>query len=220
MAGIADASPGRPLGVLVHGVPGALAGGLLGIGLTALRRLRDDGLPLRIHVTEGRPFMDGARLASWELRQAGLDHKVVPDGAVAWLLEHETIDVVLIAAEWVAANGDCGAVLGSRAVALQAVAMPGWPGVSQPAVIVTTVGAAVDPATADGRSIPAELRPARELVAYLAGVPVRASDVLLPAADVVPAAALTALVTERGVVAPVTPEGIAATWPTEPAEVR
>jgi methylthioribose-1-phosphate isomerase len=213
LAGVAAAAPGQPLGVLLHGVPGPLSGGLIGIGLTALRRLRDDGQPLRTFVTEGRPFMDGARLASWELRQAGLEHKVVPDGAVAWLMEHERIDVVLIPAEWVAANGDCGAVLGSRAVALQAVAMPGWPGVSQPAVIASAVGAAVDPATPDGRAIPAELRPARELVAYLAGVPVRASDVLLPAFDVVPAAALTAIVTEQGVVAPVTPEGMAVLWP-------
>jgi methylthioribose-1-phosphate isomerase len=100
-------------------------------------------------------------------------------------------------------------VLGSRAVALQAAAMPNWPGVSQPAVIACAIRAAVDPTIPDGSAIPAELRPARELVAYLAGVPVRAADALVPAVDVVPAAALAALVTDRGVVAPVDGETLA-----------
>ena len=53
----------RPLGVLVHGDPGALSGGLVGTGITALRGLRDQGRELHVFVTETRPFMDGARLA-------------------------------------------------------------------------------------------------------------------------------------------------------------
>lgn len=209
LARLATDAPGRPLGVLVHGDPGVLSSGLVGVVPTALRRLRDDGQALRIFVTETRPFMDGARLASWELRQSGLDHKVVPDAAVAWLLQQEPIDVLIVSAEWVAANGDCAAVCGSRGVVLQAVAMPGWSGVSQPAVVVCTLAAAVDTTTPDGDAIPVELRPARESVAYLAGVPLRASDVLAPACDIIPAAAISALLTERSVVAPVTPEGVA-----------
>jgi methylthioribose-1-phosphate isomerase len=213
LARLATDAPGRPLGVLVHGDPGALSSGLVGIVPTALRRLRDDGQALRIVVTETRPFMDGARLASWELRQAGLDHKVVTDAAVAWLLQQEPIDVLIVSAEWVAANGDCAGVSGSRGVVLQAVALPGWSGVSQPAVVVCALAAAVDMARPDGDAIPVELRPARESVAYLAGVPLRASDVVAPACDIIPAAAISALVTERGVVAPVTPEGIASLVP-------
>jgi methylthioribose-1-phosphate isomerase len=208
LARIAADAPGRPLGVLVHGDPGALSSGLVGVVPTALRRLRDDGQALRIFITETRPFMDGARLASWELRQAGLDHKVVADAAVAWLLQQEAIDVLIVSAEWVAANGDCAAVSGSRGVVLQAVAMPGWSGVSQPAVVVCALAATVDATAPDGAAIPVELRPVREAVAYLAGVPLRASDVLVPACDIVPAAAISALLTERGVVAPVTPEGL------------
>ena len=64
--------------------------------------------------------MDGARLASWELRQANLEHTVSTDSSVAWLLAREAIDVVLLGAEWVAANGDCAGVIGSRAVAQHA----------------------------------------------------------------------------------------------------
>jgi methylthioribose-1-phosphate isomerase len=162
--------------------------------LTALRRLRDEGQALRLFVTEGRPFMDGARLASWELRAAGLEHRVVPDAAVAWLLARETIDAVLIDAEWIAANGDVGAIVGSRGVAQLAVA-------NGTRVVVSGATATIDETAPDGAAIPLELRPAGDLVAYLADTPVRAADALVPATDVVPAAAVYALVTERGTVA-------------------
>jgi methylthioribose-1-phosphate isomerase len=197
------------LGVLVHGNPGALSGGLVGTGITALRQLREQGRRLRVFVTETRPFMDGARLASWELRQAGISHRVIPDAAVAWLFEQESIDVVLMAGEWVALNGDTGAVIGSRAVAQQAAAFIGGPGAQRPRVIVCTPSAAIDTATPDGRAIPVELRPSRELLSYLAAVPIRSADALVPASDVIPAAAIDALVTERGVLAPPTAEVLA-----------
>ncbi len=200
---------GRPLAVLVHGDQGALSGGLIGTGLAALRRLRDEGRELRIFVTETRPFMDGARTASWELRQAGIDHKIIPDAAVAWLFERETIDAVLIAAEWIAANGDTAAVIGGRAIAQQATLAPRDRDGARPRVIVSGVSATIDPGVADGAAIPVELRPARDLSAYLAEVPIRATDALVPATDVIPADTISALVTERGTVAPLTPGALA-----------
>ncbi len=188
-------SGSRSLGLLLHGGHGALAGGSVGSGLSALRRLRDAGWALRVFVTEGRPFMDGARLTSWELRQAGIEHKVIPDNAVAWLLGREAIDAVLISAEWVAANGDTGALLGSRAVAQIAAA-------AGTRVLITGVSATIDPATSDGAAIPEEMLLARDLAAYLADVPIRDSDALAPAADVIPAAAISLLITERGTIKP------------------
>ena len=185
----------RPLAVLLHGSQGALAGGLVGTGITALAKLRDAGRELRIFVTEGRPFMDGARLASWELRQGDLDHRIVPDSAVAWLLARERLDVVLISAEWIAQNGDVGALVGARGIAQLVQAMPD--GDARPQVIVSGLDACRDPDTIDGAAIPAELRPAKDLTAYLADVPVRSSDALVPATDVVPAAAIDMLVTEH-----------------------
>jgi methylthioribose-1-phosphate isomerase len=208
LVGLFSEPPDRALGVLVHGNPGALSGGLVGTATTALRQLRDQGRELRVFVTETRPFMDGARLASWELRQAGIGHKVIPDSAVSWLFDAEAIDAVLVAGEWIAANGDTGAVIGSRALAQQAASAAEGPGRPRPRVMVCAPCATVDPATPDGRAIPGELRPARELVAYLADVPIRASDALVPASDVIPAGAIAALVTERGVLAPPTAETI------------
>jgi methylthioribose-1-phosphate isomerase len=191
----------RPLTVLVHGGLGTLNGGMVGTGLGALRQLHDMDRELRIFVAEGRPFMDGARLTSWELRQAGLAHHIVPDAAVAWLLAREPIDAVLMSAEWVAANGDVGALVGSQAIA-QLAASPGsgqsGPG---PRVIVCAPSAAFDANTPDGWAIPVELRPAREFAAYLADVPIRASDALVPATDVIPAACITTMVSELGAIA-------------------
>lgn len=191
---LADLGTG-PLTVLLHGVHGPLAGGIMGGGLSALQRLRDEGRELRVFVPEARPFMDGARLASWELRQAGLVHQVIPDSAVAWLLGRERVDVAVLGAEWIAANGDTGALLGSRAIA-QLARLHGT------TVVVTGISACVDAATADGGAIPDELRPARDLAAYLADVPVSTSAALVPAADVIAASTIDLLITERGAVVP------------------
>lgn len=209
LAALLPQPEGRPLAVLVHGDQGALHGGVVGTGLAALRRLRDEGRELRVFVTEGRPFMDGARAASWELRQAGVDHKIIPDTAVAWLLTREPIDAVLVAAEWVAANGDVGGVIGSRAIAQQAAAARGGNAGAGPHFIATGFSGVIDMQTDDGAAIPTELRPARDLSAYLADVPIRASDALVPATDVVPAGAVSALVTEGGVAMPLTADAVA-----------
>jgi methylthioribose-1-phosphate isomerase len=206
----------RPLAVLVHGNPGALSGGLVGTGITALARLHGEGRRLRIFVTETRPFMEGARLAAWELRRTGIAYQVIPDGAVAWLLEREAIDAVLIEADWVAANGDVGAVIGSRGIAQQAAAVPDRPERPRPSLILCAVSAAIDPATPDGSAIPADLRPGRDLGAYLGEVPIGPSESLAPAIDVIPAATIAALVTERGVLSP--PDTTAVTTLLAPGE--
>ena len=200
----------RPLRVLVHGDPGALAGGLVGTAITALVRLHGEGRRLQIFVTETRPFMEGARLAAWELRQAGVGYQVIPDAAAAWLFGREAIDVVLLGAEWIAANGDTAAVLGSRAIAQQAAAAPTGPAGERPRVLVCGVSATIDPAVPDGAALPTDLRPARDLVAYLGDVPIAPSDALVPATDVIPAGSISALVTERGVLSPPGAESVAA----------
>lgn len=186
---------GRPLTLVLHGGQGALIAGQLGAGLVALGRMRDAGRELRVFLTEARPFMDGARLASWELRQAGIDHKIVPDAAAAWLLEHETVDAIVVRAEWVAANGDAGALLGARALAqLAAAARNDDVG---PRLLLLAPVAARDMGTPAGNAMATELRPARELAAYLADTPVRTSDALVPAADVIPAGLIDTIVSDE-----------------------
>jgi methylthioribose-1-phosphate isomerase len=208
LAGLLPAPSDRPLTILIHGDQGALHGGLVGTGLDAVRRVRDDGRDVRVFVTEGRPFMDGARSVSWELRQAGIEHKIIADVAVAWLFAREPVDVVMIAAEWVAANGDVGGVIGSRAIAQLAAAAKAGVSESGPHLLVSGMTGVIDLKTIDGAAIPTELRPARDLSAYLADVPIRAADALVPATDVIPADLVTAFVTERGTAMPITPSSI------------
>ena len=185
---------GRPLRLLLHGGQGALIAGQLGATLVALGRMRAAGRELEVYLTEGRPFMDGARLASWELRQADIEHKIVPDAAVAWLFERQPIDAVVVRGEWVAANGDTSALLGARGLAQLAAAAGAD---ERPRLIVIAPSAAIEDHTPDGAAIPSELRPSRELVAYLADTPIRASDALVPAADVIPSRLVDTLVHER-----------------------
>jgi methylthioribose-1-phosphate isomerase len=199
---------GRPLSVLVHGAPGSLSGGLAGTALSAIAQLAGEGRDLLVRVTETRPFLEGARLAAWELRNAGVAHQVIPDAAVAWLLASEPVDAILLGAEWVAANGDLSAVVGSRALGLQA-AGGGADGSPVPLVVAALV-ATIDPGTPDGEAIPGEMRPGRELASYVNGVSSDRSNALNPAVDVVPARLVGALVTERGVLSPVDEPGVGA----------
>ncbi len=182
-----------PVTLLLHGAHGSLIAGQLGAGVTALGRMQAAGRELRVFVTEGRPFMDGARLAAWELRQAGVEHRLIPDAAAAWLFEREAIDAIIVRAEWVAADGATSALIGAGALARLAAGA-----VHRPRVVVVGPAATLDPATPDGPAIPTEMRPARELSTYLADVPVRASDALVPAADVIAAELVDLRVTESG----------------------
>ena len=189
---------GRPLTLLLHGGQGSLIAGQLGAGLTALGRMREAGRDLRVFLTEGRPFMDGARLASWELRQSGIEHKIVPDAGCAWLLERTAFDAVIVRGEWVAANGDTGALVGARGLA-QLVAAAADEDEGRPRLVTIAPSAAYDAGTPDGGAIPSELRPSRELATFLAGTPIRASDALVPAADVIPAGLIDVHLTDEAV---------------------
>lgn len=194
----------RPLGILLHGDTGTLFGGMVGSGLTAVRRLVDDGRDLAIFVTEARPWLDGSRLASRELRQANIPHRIISDSAAAWLFANEAIDAVLIGAEWIARDGDVAGVVGSRSLAQLAHASRATDGPAPARVVVCGVSATASAPTPSGADIPTELRPARDLVAHLADVSIRAADALVPATDVVPASSIDALVTEGGVIGPLT----------------
>ena len=92
---------------------------------------------------------------------------------------------------------------GSRAIAQLTRAVPLTGDAQRPLVIVSGVAAVIDPATADGAEIPAELRPARDLAMYLSDVPIRADDALVPATDVIPAGAIDLFVSEGGATGPV-----------------
>ena len=189
-----ESAPFRPLGVLLHGDPGALWGGLVGPGTAALDRFVQSGRRVRVVLTEGRPFMDGARLAAWELRQARISYQLIPDAAVAWLFDRQSVDLVVIAAEAVAANGDTAALIGSRAIADLAAAARVRDDATQPRIVVIATGTTIAPAVPDGRAFPDERRPVREVSSFLGAVSLTGADTLNPAVDTIPAERIATLV--------------------------
>lgn len=184
------------LRVLVVGDPGLLTSGQVGTGIPALQLLSQSGVELNVWVAEGRPRLEGARLASWELRMAGIDHTVVADSAVAWLLAGEAIDAVLMAAEWIAADGDAVATIGARAVAELAAA--GLRDGSATPVYVLAPTSAIDPRTFAETSVPAENRPGRELASDHGSFGHRGTTAVNPAVELVPKERISAIVTEGG----------------------
>ncbi|MGK5554023.1 S-methyl-5-thioribose-1-phosphate isomerase [Actinomadura kijaniata] len=183
----------RPLRVLTHCNTGALATAGWGTALGIVRELHARDRLEVVYADETRPLLQGSRLTAWELEQAGIPYLVQADGAAAGAVLRGLVDVAVIGADRVAANGDTANKVGSVGVAL-ACAAAGIP------FVVAAPWSTVDLATPDGAAIPIEERAADEVLAW-GGTPVAppGARAFNPAFDVTPARLVTALVTETGV---------------------
>ncbi|MEU6752853.1 S-methyl-5-thioribose-1-phosphate isomerase [Spirillospora sp. NPDC046719] len=190
---IAARTPDRPLRVLTHCNAGALATAGWGTALGVVRELHGRGRVETVYVDETRPLLQGARLTAWELVRAGIPCLVQADGAAAGAILRGLVDVAVIGADRIAANGDTANKVGSVGVAL-ACAAAGVP------LVVAAPWSTVDLALPAGDGIPIEERAADEVLAW--GDVRTAPDgagAFNPAFDVTPARLVTALVTETGV---------------------
>ncbi|HEX6652762.1 MAG TPA: S-methyl-5-thioribose-1-phosphate isomerase, partial [Thermoleophilaceae bacterium] len=179
---------------LTHCNTGALATGGIGTACGVLRVAWEQGRLSEVWVDETRPLLQGARLTAWELRQAGIPHRVVADSAAGSLMAQGRVDRVIVGADRIAANGDVANKVGTYPLAVLADrhAVPFY---------VAAPLSTIDAATPDGASIPIEERDPAEVVA--------AGDAFNPAFDVTPAELVTAIVTEAGVLEPPYGESIA-----------
>ena len=184
----------RPVRILTHCNTGPLACGQYGTALGIVGVAHHAGRPVHVWVDETRPYLQGARLTTWELAQAGVPHTLLPDMAAGHLMALGEVDVVLVGADRVAANGDTANKVGTYTLAVLA-ARHGIP------FYVCAPTSSVDLDTADGSAIPIEERKADE-VAEFRGIRVapHGTDVRNPAFDVTPAALISGIVTEEGVV--------------------
>jgi methylthioribose-1-phosphate isomerase len=202
---------GRGARVLTHCNAGWLAVQDWGTALAPVYRAARAGLAPFVVVSETRPRLQGARLTAWELREEGVAHTLIADGAAAHLIQRGAVDIVLTGADRIAANGDTANKIGTygRALAARAHGVPFY--VAAP---LTTI----DRATATGAEIPIEERSPEEVLTVEgtddAGVTRRVriapagTAALNPAFDVTPHALITGLLTEVGIV-PATAAGIA-----------
>jgi methylthioribose-1-phosphate isomerase len=182
--------------VLTHCNAGALACVGYGTALGIVRSASEQQRHPRVLVDETRPLLQGARLTMWELDRLGIDATLSPDSAAASLMARGEVDVVIVGADRVAANGDVANKIGTYAIAL-AARHHGVP------FYVAAPTATVDLATASGDDIVIEERDAAE-VTHMGGVAVAPPGVAArnPAFDVTPARLVTAIVTEVGIARP------------------
>jgi methylthioribose-1-phosphate isomerase len=183
----------RPIRVLTHCNAGALATQAWGTALGIVRELHGRGHLEVVYADETRPLLQGSRLTAWELAREGIPHLVAIDGAATSTILQGLVDVAIIGADRIAANGDTANKIGSVGVAL-ACHHAGIP------FVVAAPESTVDPATATGADIHIELRDDDEVLHWggLRTAP-DGSRAYNPAFDVTPAAFVSALVTEARV---------------------
>ena len=179
--------------IMTHCNAGALATAGHGTALGVIRSARDQGKSLSVVANETRPYLQGARLTAWEMVQERIPVTLVTDSMAGFLMSRGEIDLVIVGADRIAANGDVANKIGTYTLAVLAK-RHGLP------FYVAAPLSTFDLATADGTSIPIEERPAEEVTGYREsrwapdGVAVRN-----PAFDVTPAELVSGLITERGV---------------------
>ena len=148
----------RPLRILTHCNTGPLACGQFGTALGVVQAAHHAGRAVHVWVDETRPYLQGARLTAWELAQAGVPHTLIADVAAGHLMALGEVDVVLVGADRIAANGDTANKVGTYTLAVLA-ARHGIP------FYVCAPTTSVDLATPDGAAIPIEERDAEEVTA-------------------------------------------------------
>jgi methylthioribose-1-phosphate isomerase len=179
--------------ILTHCNAGALATAGFGTALGVVRAAVAEGKRVAVLADETRPFLQGARLTAWELVQDGIDTTVITDNMAGAMMRQGQVDLVVVGADRIAANGDVANKIGTYTVAVLA-REHGIP------FYVAAPISTIDLDTPDGSGIPIEERNDRE-VTHVGSVRVTpaGAHVRNPAFDVTPAAYVSAIVTERGI---------------------
>ncbi|MFM9960407.1 MAG: S-methyl-5-thioribose-1-phosphate isomerase [Planctomycetaceae bacterium] len=188
--------------VLTHCNAGALATAGDGTALAVIYAAVAGGKSLRVFADETRPLLQGARLTAWELSQRGVPVTVICDSMAATVMRQRKVQAVIVGADRIAANGDTANKIGTYSVACLAKTH-GLP------FYVAAPSSTFDLSLISGEQIPIEERSPAEVTHGFGRQTVPAGvDVYNPAFDVTPAELITAIITERGVIRPVTAEAI------------
>jgi methylthioribose-1-phosphate isomerase len=182
--------------VLTHCNAGALATVDYGTALGVVRAAHESGKQLHVYVDETRPYLQGARLTAWELQQLDIPMTLITDNMAGHFMQRGEVDLIVVGADRIAANGDVANKIGTYSLAVLADAH-GLP------LYVAAPTSSVDLSLASGADIPIEQRPPDEVVT-LAGQRIAPYGTVAahPAFDVTPARLVAAIVTEQGVLRP------------------
>ena len=182
---------------LTHCNAGALASAGYGTALGVIRAAWEQGKQIHVIADETRPVLQGARLTAWELMQDSIPVTLITDSMAGSLMRQGKIQLCLVGADRIAANGDVANKIGTYSVAVLARAH-GIP------FYVAAPYSTIDLKTASGDDIPIEQRSAQEVTAVYGSRSVAPDgvEVINPAFDITPADLITGIITERGIFKP------------------
>lgn len=183
-------------GVLTHCNAGGLATGEYGTALAVIFMAHEQGKKLKVYADETRPLLQGARLTSWELMQAGVDCTLICDSAAAEVMKEGRVQAVVVGADRIAANGDVANKIGTYMLSILAKEhdIPFY---------VAAPHSTFDLNIASGDDIPIEERPSEEITeGFGRRTAPEGVKTYSPAFDVTPAKYIKAIITDRGVLYP------------------
>ena len=188
--------------ILTHCNAGALATAGYGTALGVIRAAVETGKKVQVYVDETRPVLQGARLTAWELVREGIPCTLITDNMAGFLMKKGEVDLIIVGADRIAANGDTANKIGTYSLAVLARAH-GIP------FYVAAPLSTIDTSLPDGGAIPIEERSPDE-VTHVGGTRTAPEGVGVwnPAFDVTPHEFITAIITEAGVIRPPFREGL------------
>jgi methylthioribose-1-phosphate isomerase len=181
--------------ILTHCNAGSLATGGYGTALGVVRAAVEAGKQVKVIADETRPLLQGARLTAWEMVTEGIPVAVAPDGAVGAIMDKGMVDLCVVGADRIAANGDVANKIGTFNVALQA-RRHGVP------FYVAAPLSTIDLDTPSGELIPIEERDPQEVLSFAGCRAAEGCEAINLAFDVTPNDLVTAIITEKGVLRP------------------
>lgn len=179
--------------ILTHCNTGALATGGIGTAFGAIVTAHNARKKISVYVDETRPLLQGARLTMWELQKAGIPSTLIADNAAAWTIRSKKIDLIIVGADRIAANGDTANKIGTYNLALLAKEhhIPFY---------VAAPTSTIDMSIQNGEQIKIEERNADEIInGFGRQVAPNDTKVFSPAFDVTPNELISAIITEKGV---------------------
>ncbi len=179
--------------ILTHCNAGALATAGYGTALGVIRAARERGLEVSVYADETRPLLQGARLTAWEMMQEGIPVTLITDNMAGYLMKKGMVDLIIVGADRIAANGDVANKIGTYGLAVLA-REHGIP------FYVAAPMSTIDFNLNSGDEIPIEEREWHE-VTGIAGFAVAPEGVQVwnPAFDVTPNSLVEAIITDRGI---------------------
>ena len=184
------------MGIMTHCNAGRLATSDYGTATAPMYLAHNRGIKFTVYSNESRPLLQGARLTAWELMDAGIDVYTITDNMAAFIMGQKLIDLVIVGADRVAANGDAANKIGTMGVAILAkhFNIPFY---------VASPFSTIDMATPKGADIVIEEREAEEVTSFgLRRTSPQGVKVRNPAFDVTPNEFITGIITDRGIIYP------------------